>query len=441
MGVATTYRMPDMSGGPNCSACIQPNPFLTSLTNTSRTCTKFIPPAQLSTASTCMTTCSRISSRQAIDGQIRDLGAFARRLAAIDPGAADRRRAARAAGAREQHPRPALRARTGPDLGAQSAVLRRHHRDQPRRPGAVRLRAAAERARRIVSKLRQVPRLMQAARDNIKDPPGIFVKVGLESMRGTQRFIDEDLPRAFSRLDDLHILGDLADASMEASARDRRLRRVSREGPRAAQQGILPPRARAVRREAAARRGAHARRRPAARDRDARAARDPGGVPARRVEDQRRDPDAAWEKAKADHPPAGQLVSAAQEQLGELVDVHQQAADRHHPAGRAGRRGADAEVLSLDLRQHVDAGPVRSASAARDLLHHRRRSRVAGGAPGRAPARLQLRRPLVDLDPRGVPRATTCTTSTCARSSRSCASRSCSRPPRWSKAGRTTASR
>src|SRR6187401_657314 len=75
-----------------------------------------------------------------------------------------------------------------------------------------------ERARRVLSKLRQVPRLIQAARDNIKEPPGIFVKVGLESMRGTQRFINDDLPRAFSRLDDMHILGDLADASTEAAS-------------------------------------------------------------------------------------------------------------------------------------------------------------------------------------------------------------------------------
>ena len=30
----------------------------------------------------------------------------------------------------------------------------------------------AERARRVVSKLRQVPRLVQAARDNIKETPG-----------------------------------------------------------------------------------------------------------------------------------------------------------------------------------------------------------------------------------------------------------------------------
>ena len=75
----------------------------------------------------------------------------------------------------------------------------------------------AERARRVVSKLRQVPRLVQAARDNIKDCPGIYVKVGLETWRGVLRFIEADLPRAFSALDDLHILGDLADTSTDAA--------------------------------------------------------------------------------------------------------------------------------------------------------------------------------------------------------------------------------
>jgi len=73
-----------------------------------------------------------------------------------------------------------------------------------------------ERARRVLSKLRQASRLIQAARDNVKDPPGIFVKVGLETFRGTLTFIERDLPRAFSSLDDLHLLGDLADASTEA---------------------------------------------------------------------------------------------------------------------------------------------------------------------------------------------------------------------------------
>ncbi len=75
----------------------------------------------------------------------------------------------------------------------------------------------AERARRALSKLRQTPRVIQAARDNVKEPPGIFVKVGIEAMRGALTFIDEDLPRAFSSVDDLHLLGDLADAQAEAS--------------------------------------------------------------------------------------------------------------------------------------------------------------------------------------------------------------------------------
>ncbi|MFN2447449.1 MAG: DUF885 domain-containing protein [Vicinamibacterales bacterium] len=73
-----------------------------------------------------------------------------------------------------------------------------------------------DRARRVLSKLHQVPRLIQAARENVKDPPAIFVKVGLDTLRGVMSFIDVDLPKAFATVDDLHLLGDLADASIEA---------------------------------------------------------------------------------------------------------------------------------------------------------------------------------------------------------------------------------
>src|SRR5262249_61709282 len=57
----------------------------------------------------------------------------------------------------------------------------------------------------------------QAAADYRQEAAGIFVQVGLEAWRGAQPFIERDLPRAFSTLDDLHLLGDLADASTEAS--------------------------------------------------------------------------------------------------------------------------------------------------------------------------------------------------------------------------------
>jgi uncharacterized protein (DUF885 family) len=76
----------------------------------------------------------------------------------------------------------------------------------------------AERARRMVSKLRQVPRFVQAATDNVKESAGIYVKTGLETWRGVLSFLEKDLPKAFARLDDLHILGDLADTSTDAAA-------------------------------------------------------------------------------------------------------------------------------------------------------------------------------------------------------------------------------
>ena len=105
---------------------------------------------------------------------------------------------------------------------------------------------AAERARRVLSKLRQAPRLIQAARDNIKDPPGIFVKVGIETMRGALKFIDDDLPRAFADVDDLHLLGDLADAQAEASQAVGVVRRTYLENEIGAEGARLVP-ARAAR--------------------------------------------------------------------------------------------------------------------------------------------------------------------------------------------------
>ena len=258
-------------------------------------------------------------SRQAIDGQIRDLGAFARRLAAIDPGRLTDV---------ERLERPTLENSIRARLFELERV-RTWERNPQHYADIIATSLAgqalfdyaplAQRARRIVSKLRQVPRLVQAARDNIKDPPGIFVKVGLESMRGTQRFIDEDLPRAFSRLDDMHILGDLADASTEASSaiaayaeylekelapRSKgtfRLGREKFEEKLRLDEGITLDADRLLTialRELAS-----------AQEEFRRVASKLNGG----------DPRAAWEKAKADHPPAGQLVTTAQDQLGELA--------------------------------------------------------------------------------------------------------------------------
>jgi uncharacterized protein (DUF885 family) len=156
-------------------------------------------------------------SRQAVDTHVGELGGFARRLASIDP---DRLTPT------EQIERPIVEASIRSRL-FELEVVRTWERSPQLYADTVATSLAGqalftyapetERARRVLSKLRQVPRLMQAARDNVKDPPGIFIKIGLETLRGVLRFIEDDIPRAFSGVDDLHLLGDLADASTEAA--------------------------------------------------------------------------------------------------------------------------------------------------------------------------------------------------------------------------------
>jgi uncharacterized protein (DUF885 family) len=258
--------------------------------------------------------------RQAIDGQARALGGFARRLAAIDP--------ARLTDT-ERLERPALenniRARVfeleqvrtwEKSLQYYAEILATSLAGQVLFDYA----PLAERARRVHSKLRQVPRLMQSARDNIKDPPGIYLKIGLESLRGTLRFINDDLPRAFGDLSDLHLLGDLADAATEAansiggyieyvekelaprSKGSFRLGREKFEQKFQLDEGLKIGAERLLTialRELAATQDEFRRV----------ASRVNGG-----------DPMAAWQKAKQEHPPAGQLVPVAQQQLQELQE-------------------------------------------------------------------------------------------------------------------------
>jgi hypothetical protein len=257
-------------------------------------------------------------SRPAIDAQTRDLGGFARRLAAIDPTRLTET---------ERLERPALDASIRARLFDLETV--RAWERNPQFYGDLLATSLAgqvlfeyaplpERARRVLSKLRQVPRLIQAARDNIKDPPGIFVKVGLESLRGALRFIEEDLPRGLSALDDLHVLGDLADASTEASRTigayvthlenevAPRARGPFRLGRERLQQKLLLDEGIAL----------DADRLLAIAERELRATQEEFRRVAARVDAQ--DPMAAWARTKGRHPAPGRVVAAAREQLDEL---------------------------------------------------------------------------------------------------------------------------
>lgn len=156
-------------------------------------------------------------SRAAVDAQGRELGGFARRLDRITT---------RSLTAEEQLDRRMLADHIRGRLYELDEV-RPWERD-PRHYADLLAAALAgqalfdhapveERARRVVSKLRQTPRFLEAAAANAEDPPGIFIKAGAEMFDSVAAFIDRDLPRAFRRLEDLHLLGDLADAAAEAT--------------------------------------------------------------------------------------------------------------------------------------------------------------------------------------------------------------------------------
>ena len=155
-------------------------------------------------------------SRSAVESEIGALGGFARRLGLID--------SATLSGV-ERIEQPMLDAHIRARLHSLETV--REWERNPQLYGELLASSlttqaifdyapAADRARRVMSKLRQTPRLIHAAKENVTDPPGIFIKLGLETFRGILSFIEDDLPRAFVDVDDLHLLGDLVDASTEA---------------------------------------------------------------------------------------------------------------------------------------------------------------------------------------------------------------------------------
>ena len=259
-------------------------------------------------------------SRQAIDAHVRTLSGFGRRLHQIDPSVLPRV---------EQVDHPIVAASIEARM-YELEVVRSWERNPQIYAEIIGSSLAgqalfayapeAERARRVVSKLRQVPRVVQAARDNIKDCPGIFVKVGLESWRGTLRFIESDLPRAFSGLDDLHILGDLADTSTEAATAIKSYIEYLETD--------LAPRAKAsfrLGRERFEQKlkledgvGVSADRLLAIGLRELAAVQEEFRKVAGRLNGG--DPIDAWRRAKEQHPAPGQLISVAEAQVGELEE-------------------------------------------------------------------------------------------------------------------------
>ena len=259
-------------------------------------------------------------SRVAVDTQARELGGFARRLDRITT---------RSLTAEEQLERRMLADHIRGRLYELEEVRPwerdpRHYADllSTSLAGQTLLEHAPveERARRVVSKLRQTPRFIEAAAANVEDPPGIFIKTGAEMFDGVVTFIDRDLPRAFRRLEDLHLLGDLADAATGATDAINRYTGHLR--------GTLAPRSRATFRLGRERFDGRLRHREgiglgaeellAIAERELVRQQSRFGEVAARI-DPRAEPADVWSRVRGRHPEPGTLVQTVEEQLADLV--------------------------------------------------------------------------------------------------------------------------
>jgi uncharacterized protein (DUF885 family) len=73
------------------------------------------------------------------------------------------------------------------------------------------------RLRQVISKEKLVPRLMDSARSNVRSVPVVYIKVSLESLKGTLSFVQTDLPKAFAAVKDPKLQADFKKSTAVAA--------------------------------------------------------------------------------------------------------------------------------------------------------------------------------------------------------------------------------
>lgn len=76
---------------------------------------------------------------------------------------------------------------------------------------------AESRIRHLISKQKQIPRLLDSARSNVNDIPQVYLKVAIESFKGTLGFVQTDLPKAFAAVKDAKLQAEFKKSTKTAS--------------------------------------------------------------------------------------------------------------------------------------------------------------------------------------------------------------------------------
>jgi len=76
---------------------------------------------------------------------------------------------------------------------------------------------ADSRIRHVIAKEKLVPRLLESARSNVRKPPAVYLKVAIESFKGTLSFVQSDLPKAFASVKDAKLQSEFKKSTKTAA--------------------------------------------------------------------------------------------------------------------------------------------------------------------------------------------------------------------------------
>ncbi len=171
----------------------------------------------------------------------------------------------------------------------------------------------------VIAKEKLAGRLLDSARANIHKPPAVFLKIAIESFKGTLSFVQTDLPKAFASVKDAKLQSEFKKSTKSATdaiAGYIKHLEKTRPDPEATfaigkqnyeaklkyEEGIEIPVETLLK----------------IADRELARTQDDFRKTAARI-DPKRDPLAVWADVQRDHPKAGALVQEAQKQLDALV--------------------------------------------------------------------------------------------------------------------------
>jgi uncharacterized protein (DUF885 family) len=71
----------------------------------------------------------------------------------------------------------------------------------------------AERLKSAIAREKAIPRLLQSARDNLRNPPEIYTSVALEQLPGIASFFEKDVPAAFGKVKNAALMAEFKSAN------------------------------------------------------------------------------------------------------------------------------------------------------------------------------------------------------------------------------------